>query len=187
MSATHNPGGRSKRTVDPSMISTATFTECGRYRQTLIRCWDTLLPTIVFVGMNPSVADTTVDDPTCAKERRWAQLWGYGTYVKLNVMDYRATNPKHLLQPELVVQTPSNLACMAEHISQAALVIAAWGCIHPKLRCHQHNVEQLLIQSGATVQCMGINLDGSPRHPLYLKSNTTPMEFNLNYGIPHES
>ena len=187
MSATHNPGGQSRRRVSPCMISSAQFSECGRYRQTLIRRWNNKLPTIVFVGMNPSIADTQVDDPTCAKELVWAQQWGYGTYVKLNVMDYRCTNPKNLLQTDLIVQTPQNLVCITDEIAQASVVIAAWGRIHPRLVCHGHTVQQLLIKSGATVQCMGINLDGSPRHPLYLKSNTTPQEFDLNYGIPHES
>jgi hypothetical protein len=42
----------------------AQISPCGRYRYSLQRIWDRDKPTILFVGLNPSVADAESDDPT---------------------------------------------------------------------------------------------------------------------------
>ena len=49
-----------------SVKATAIFSDCGRYRYLLKRCW-TEGPISVFIGLNPSTADADSDDATVRK------------------------------------------------------------------------------------------------------------------------
>lgn len=40
----------------------AVISDCGRYRYALWRMWDNRLPSVLFIGLNPSTADATKDD-----------------------------------------------------------------------------------------------------------------------------
>lgn len=46
--------------------------------------------------MNPSTAGADMDDPTCAKELRYARRWGYTRYLKGNMIAWRATSPSDI-------------------------------------------------------------------------------------------
>ena len=64
----HDPGGKVRIRLPDGVIGGATFSSCGRYRQTLIRDWTPKGDeprTIMFLGQNPSVATAEVSDPTC--------------------------------------------------------------------------------------------------------------------------
>lgn len=175
----HNPGGKVRLQVDLAIQSNAHFSPCGRYRPWLTRVWDSDLSSIMFVGMNPSTADHTVDDPTVRKECHFAKSWGYGGLIKFNVMDYRATNPKQLLTPGLCVRSDENLTLLAQHLAAVDVVVAAWGNLAPSLRHYADDVISLLKNSRVRVLCLGYNKDRSPKHPLYLKNTSQPMPFQM--------
>ena len=128
----------------------------------------------MFVGMNPSVADLEVDDPTVRKECNLAKRWGYGGLIKCNVMDYRATNPKQLLS-QSCVSSDQNLVTIAEQLLLVDTVVAAWGRLPAVLQSHADAALKLCLTSAVKLLCLGRNQDGSPRHPLYL-SYSTPLE-----------
>lgn len=46
------------------MFKDAIFSEDKIYRYVLIRIWDDYLPKIIFIGLNPSVADENSSDKT---------------------------------------------------------------------------------------------------------------------------
>lgn len=169
-SPAHDPGGRVRLQVNASVKTDAEFSSCTRYRPWLSRVWNSNLPAIMFVGMNPSVADLEVDDPTVRKETGFAQRWGYGSLIKCNVMDYRATNPRHLLAPDVVPCSPRNLTAISQCLSKVEGVVAAWGVLPSSLRCHSLAANALLQKSGRPVWCLGTTKDRSPRHPLYLSN-----------------
>jgi hypothetical protein len=54
------------------------------------------LRTVAFIGLNPSTADETTDDPTVRRCVGFAKRWGYDRMVMLNAFAYRATDPKAL-------------------------------------------------------------------------------------------
>lgn len=46
------------------MKKTAKLSDCRTYRYELQRIWDESKPYAMFIGLNPSTADETEDDPT---------------------------------------------------------------------------------------------------------------------------
>src|SRR5207249_5914720 len=67
---------------------------CRQYRYVLWREWDkTNASYVLFVGLNPSTADETEDDPTIRRCMNYAKRWGYGALCMVNLFAYRATDP----------------------------------------------------------------------------------------------
>lgn len=146
----------------------ATFSECRRYRYTLWRTWDESLPTLAYVGLNPSTADEREDDPTIRRCRNFAMGHGFGGMVMLNLWAFRSTDPKFLP----CVSTPEedeNLSAISRTAETVARVCAAWGA-HPKSRARIAQVLPLCDEWW----CLGTTKENCPRHPLYLK-NTAQM------------
>ena len=82
------------------------FSPCRRYRYTLWRDWNPLLPDNVyamFIGLNPSTADETNDDPTIRRCINFAKSWGCDSFCMTNIFAFRATDPKVMIaEPEPV-------------------------------------------------------------------------------------
>lgn len=147
----------------------ATLSRCRRYRYSLTRTWDTDLPTVAFVGLNPSTADARRDDPTVRRCVGFARDWGYGTLILVNLFAFRATDPSELLDVRDPVG-PENDDWLARVAESADKVVAAWG-VHGCLRGRDQAVLGLL----PSVACLGRTREGHPRHPLYL-ARTTGLE-----------
>lgn len=166
----HDPGGKTKRRLPAGMIGDAVFSPCGRYRHVLTRRWSPGNVYALWIGMNPSVAGPEINDPTldweCAYTRDRLHVGGL---VKVNVMNYRATNPKDLLGEEVDPCSIHNSGHILEQARHASIVIAAWGVIHPNLRHHAEYVRQILKHEGIDLWCVGLTKGGHPRHPLYVK------------------
>jgi hypothetical protein len=156
-----------------SITGGATFSDCGRYRPLLWREWDAAPAPgyVLWVGMNPSTADGDVDDPTVRRECDFTAMWGFGVYRKCNVMDFRATQPKALLEPGVVPRSEINLAMILEQARSADLVILAFGSLHKKLSDYGRETVRALDDAGIQAWCLGVTANGSPKHPLYLPKN----------------
>lgn len=72
----------------------ARFSPDRVYRYDLVRDWDTRQQVVAFIGLNPSTADESEDDPTIRRCIRYARDWGYGGIVMLNAFAFRATDPR---------------------------------------------------------------------------------------------
>ena len=81
------------------MGKSAVFSPDRKYRYTLTREWNNVKPFILFIGLNPSTADETKDDPTIRREIGFSHLWGFGGMIKCNIFGFRTTDPKHLTFP----------------------------------------------------------------------------------------
>lgn len=175
--ATHDPGGKSRLPMIAGIDGNAEFSPCGRYRLWLSRNWsmrrfsDGRGGYALWIGMNPSVAEANVDDPTIRREMAFTKAMMIDIYVKCNVMDYRATDPKALLSVQ--PRSDQNLDCIVGLAKKADRVIAAWGALPKQLRRYADDVVTAL--NGISLHCMGKTKDGSPRHPLYLPA-TARME-----------
>jgi hypothetical protein len=73
--------------------ASARFSACGRYRWWLERCWDSRLPTLLFIGLNPSRADAERDDPTLRRLQSFARAWGFGRLEVVNLFARVAASP----------------------------------------------------------------------------------------------
>lgn len=152
---------------DIFLKSDAVFSPCGKYRYVLRRIWDEQ-PPVVFIGLNPSVADAEKDDPTIRRCVGFARDWGYGGLVMLNLFALRSTNPDELYDVGIDPVGPENDDYI---LTYAHDTIAAWGT-HGSLLNRGEEVLWKLQLLGRKVLCLGKTAGGSPRHPLYLKKTT---------------
>ena len=68
------------------MHSSAIFSDCGRYRYSLSRRWENG-ENCVFVGLNPSTADSAKNDATVRKCIHFARSWGFAdTHVRVGIL-----------------------------------------------------------------------------------------------------
>jgi len=176
---THDPGGKVRLRLGEGVRGDAMMSEDGRYRQRMRRWLGETFPDqyIVFIGMNPSTADATVDDPTCAREWNFARREGFTGMVKCNVGDYRATHPKMLVQPGVEAVSPANLPTIREAARGAGRVVLCHGKLNKALAPAGREIVAALHAEGIDLWCFGTNADGSPKHPLYLRADTPLVPF----------
>lgn len=149
------------------------------YRYSLMRDVAPLtgVGSVAFVGLNPSTADETQDDPTIRRCIRFARDWGYAQLLMLNLYAFRATDPVHLWRARrdgVDVVGPENLETVARVAGGCDLVVCAWGaCQAPAAEEHIERVLALLPDP----HCIGLTKGGAPRHPLYVLAATRPQAF----------
>lgn len=178
--ARHDPGGRVRIVLPDGVVGGARFSACGRYRQTLTRDWTPeggTPRTILFIGMNPSVADASVSDPTCNRELGFSRRWGYTRYLKGNVLDWRATSPRDLPADPDTACSGENLGAISEMADEAELLVLACGRLHRRYAPCVEAVVNVLRATGRRVYCFGTNKDGSAKHPLYLRADSGLVEY----------
>jgi hypothetical protein len=159
------------------MISGATFSDCKRFRYTLTREWDATLPKVAFIGLNPSTADETIDDPTIRRCIGFARTWGYGGLLMLNLFAFRATKPADMWKAwrrgvDIIGGAENWVAALQSYAKEQNCdrIIAAWGT-------HGLGRGGEVSKSWLALECLGLNVDGSPKHPLYLKGDLVPVSY----------
>lgn len=150
--------------------SDAAFSGCRKYRFALRRVWDDALPSVMFIGLNPSTADESEDDPTLTRCIRYAQSWAYGGVCMANLFAFRATDPKVMMSAPDPVGV-DNDHWLLELSQNAGLVIAAWGNTGRFMGRSEH-VRRLI----ANLHCLKLNKSGEPAHPLYQKADIRPVK-----------
>jgi hypothetical protein len=158
--------------------SDAKFSPCRTWRYTLYRQWGDG-PTVAFIGLNPSTADETKDDPTMRRCIGFAKAWGFSRFVMLNLFAFRSTDPNGIYPPREVASAvgPENDMHILEEAEKAELVVAAWGN-HGKLHKRGEDIARMVrwARRGRSFQLHAIRVTraGQPEHPLYLPSSLTP-------------
>ena len=152
--------------------SYAIFSECGKYRFVLARAWDLNKPRIMFIGLNPSTANAEKDDPTIRRVKTIAKNLGYGGVFMLNCFPYVSTDPTYLDDFGKDEENEMWLLDIAGYCSET---VFAWGNF------------PIVVKAGKLTKMCGmfpnakalhINKNGSPKHPLYVKSDTQLVTFN---------
>ncbi|MGG7566460.1 DUF1643 domain-containing protein [Rhodovulum sp. DZ06] len=174
----HDPRGKVRLKLAGDVTGGAVFSDCGRYRPMLTRDLAGGEGMILWIGMNPSTAAADVDDPTVRRETDFSRQWGFGRFVKCNVMDYRATHPKDLVAPGVAPCSPANLPLIREQAAGAGRIMLAFGALAPKLQVHGQAVVEALRADGHDLWCLGLTKAGAPRHPLYMRKDSTPIRFD---------
>lgn len=154
------------------MRTDALLSDDRRFRYWLIRVWDESLPMLCIIGLNPSTADEAQDDPTIRREITFAKRDGFGGILKLNLYAYRATEPKNMWRAQkagtdIIGGQRNWVDALKGYVSQhnCTMVVAAWGR-HGKKRGPD------VAARWPAMMCFGVNADGTPKHPLYLKADT---------------
>lgn len=156
----------------------AVISDCGTYRYLLCRTWDTALPAVCFIMLNPSTADAMQDDPTIRRCLGFAKSLGFGRLEVTNLFAYRATDPKDLYaaaRAGVDVVGADNDAWLLSAAQCCALTICAWGNQGGFLKRSQ-KVLDLLLTHGLRAHALRVSGTGQPAHPLYLPGSLTPKE-----------
>lgn len=163
-------------------MATANLSGDERYRWSLMRSWVsvngdglfTYKPRVAcFIGLNPSVADADIDDPTLRRCVRFAQRLNYDSMYMMNLFAYRGSNPNVLLQ----VDNPVGVMCdsyLQQAINDSDLVVCCWGAVG-KLLNRDRDVYEMIPKDKA--MCFGLTKGGMPKHPLYLANTVKLMPY----------
>lgn len=152
------------------MIKSANFSECRTYRYALWRRWEEdHADYAMFVGLNPSTADETNDDPTIRRCIAYAKEWGYSGLCMTNIFAFRATDPDVMKAVNDPIG-PENDRWLRKCAEGAGVVVAAWGT-HGTHMQRASAVQRLL----PMLSYLRLTKDGHPGHPLYLPKTLTPI------------
>lgn len=161
-------------TADLFNDATAKFSPCGRYRYRLGRSWRPGGRYVLFVMLNPSIADEFVLDPTVRRCVDFAHRWGFDSLEVCNLFALRSTDPKALYTADDPIG-PENDRHIMDAAVVASMVVCAWG-VHGAHRDRGAEVRRRL-GSWVDIHCLGTTKDGHPKHPLYLAASTQPQPF----------
>ena len=155
------------------MNRSAIISHCGLYRYQLWRtCGEG--PYVVFICLNPSTADGTIDDATIRRCIAFAQAWGFSGFCMVNLFAFRATKPEDMRAAADPVG-PENDRHILEVVAKADKIVCGWGS-NGDFRGRDGEVEVLLRDYELT--CLATTKAGRPGHPLYLKKNLTPVAYS---------
>ena len=150
----------------------AVFSSCRKYRYSLTRSWNSADGYVLFIGLNPSIADEMVDDPTLKRCINFAKDWGYGGLIMVNLFAYMATYPSELKKATLPIGKENNKHILNGY-QKSQLTVIAWGNDGYLLG---RDKEVLAIIENP--MCLNINKSGQPAHPLYQKKSQELINFN---------
>jgi hypothetical protein len=160
------------------------FSPCRKYRYTLWReipqftSWledydERANQYLMVIGLNPSTADETKDDPTIRRCVDFAKRWGYGALCMTNLFAWRDTKPANMKAAMFPVGGDNDM-WLRECAADAGMILAAWGT-HGSFLERGKTVASDMRNQGKTVYALRKNADGSPQHPLYIPADTQPI------------
>lgn len=155
----------------------AELSTCRRYRYRLWRRWGDG-PGLVVIGLNPSTADETADDPTIRRCVSKARSLGLPSLTMVNLFAFRSTDPRALMDPARAQEVvgPENDAHLLAAALAGAMVLCAWG-VHGRLLFRDRAVTKLLRGAGLRLHVLRLTKGGHPQHPLYLPEALRPVEW----------
>ena len=143
---------------------------------------------LICIGINPSTARPGDLDPTLKSVERIAKNNGYDSFIMFNVYAQRATDPN-------AMDTDFNEPLHRENMAAFRYVLglygagrrpavwAAWGTLiekRPYLKAALHDMIAEGEAAGAAWLTFGRrSKKGHPHHPLYLKADSAPEEFDV--------
>ena len=149
----------------------AEFSACRRYRYALWRTWNAALPKVLFIALNPSVADEQRDDPTLRRCMAYGRAWGYGGVCVGNLFALVSRDPR-LLSSHTDPVGAGNDDWLIKLQSDVTITLAAWGN-----RGFYLNRAQAVVKMLPILCCLGVTKTGQPMHPLYQSADLEPQVY----------
>jgi hypothetical protein len=175
----------------PTGSTGAIFSDCETYRYLLWRVWDDSLRRALLLMLNPSTANEVENDPTVERQIRRVLMWpqigfpfNVGGLEVANAFAYRETDSTKLASLNLSgsdLVGPDNDAMILDASRRATVVVCGWG--QPGLLGGRGDaVLRLLRAAGIKPYGLQMNRDGTPKHPLYVRYETIPIEIPTSKG-----
>lgn len=152
--------------------SAAHFSPDGKYRYYLARVWDTAKPQFLYIGLNPSTADATENDPTIRRLIQFTKDLEGGGFFIVNLFAYRTPSPAIMKsETSYPVSEPNNPEANNQIIKMLWQIcqntVFCWGTNGSYL-----NRDREVIKMFPEALCFGKTKEGHPKHPLYLSKTT---------------
>ena len=149
------------------MIREAEFSIDKKERYSLKREWDKSKNKILYIMLNPSLADDKNDDPTIRRLINFTKKFNYGGFLVGNIFTTITPNPKELDKSKGM--SDKNFEELIKLINKVDQIVYAWGS----------SIEepQLLKKLVLSPKCFGKNFNGTPKHPLYLPKNSKLIDY----------
>ena len=149
------------------MIRRAEFSIDKKERYSLKREWDKSKNKILYIMLNPSFADDKDDDPTIRRLINFTKKFNSGGFLVGNIFTTITPNPKELDKSKGM--SDKNFEELIKLINKVDQIVYAWGS----------SIEepQLLKKLVLSPKCFGKNVNGTPKHPLYVPSQTKLINF----------
>lgn len=160
----------------------ALFCPIGCHRYGLGRIWNESRSVVVWIMLNPSVADAFRLDPTVERCRRRAESWMAGGIVVLNAFGLRSTNPDALRDHGDPVGCDNDTVVRwllgPASPYTVARVILGWGTNGTLVKTgRDQDMLALLGELGVRPACLKRTKAGHPQHPLYVGYEHQPVPF----------
>ncbi len=153
------------------METGAIFSPMRHHRYVLWRIWDESLPKIMFIGLNPSTANETEPDNTIRRVISFAKNWGYGGVYMLNLFSIVSSDPKILLGQDSPIGPDYDMH-LNKYAALSKDILFAWGSFKEA----KERAAEISARFPAAV-CLGFTKDGSPKHPLYISSKQSQVNY----------
>jgi hypothetical protein len=137
------------------MIKGAIKGKENRYQ--LWRIWNQEKPLILFILLNPSNADHKNDDKTVKKLIGFTKKFEFGGFYLGNLYSTVSTTPS----PDKFIEDETrNIKHIQIMKKKCKKIIIGWG--------NHGTYPNWLLDNISETMCLGINKNGTPKHPLYL-------------------
>jgi len=163
------------------MIKYAVITPCGKYRTSLTRIWSDG-PVALFFLLNPSIADSSIDDPTVRRCIAFSKREKCGGLEIRNLFSLRSTNPKELISS---IDPYGPCQDLFKDLCKFTPIIIAWGS-YGVFRNRGKWAIRELSKLSASLWCFGWTKNNQPRHPLYLRHDTPLILIGQNNTMTKE-
>jgi hypothetical protein len=126
----------------------------------------------LFIMLNPSTADGSIDDPTIRRCVGFARLWKFERLEVVNLFAFRATKPRDLfaVPPDADPVGVDNSEYVTDAAVRAGRIVCAWGNHGGYLG--QDETLRGWLPSDQPHWALGFTDAGFPRHPLYARADT---------------
>lgn len=154
-----------------------------KHRYFLSRIWNDKpdKKIVLFIMLNPSMADQNIDDPTIRRIKSFSVNWGYDGVFVVNLNSYITSNPLHLISVDALKEAKfhyeKNFAQIKEAMQMECvkLIVCAYGNNQYIQEIRIKEIYKIADELKIDLHCIKQNKDGSPAHPLYLKSDLKPI------------
>ena len=172
-------------------MSFCLFSECRSYRWILKRELSSGTKTVVFIGLNPSKANSSNNDKTLTRIINFCSRWNYKNIYVINLFGLISKSPSKLSKSKDPVGTNNDLITLKalefwrENINCDLWL--GWGdkgqlykrdSIVLKLIKDFSKIEKKENNYSRRVLSLGYTNKGSPRHPLYMPNKSLLKPFD---------
>lgn len=143
------------------------------HRYILWRRWDRQLLSLVFMGINASLAGIETDDAIVRRCKAYAKSKGYGGIIIINLFSLISKSPRELVKYQPVLLNTPNSNYWVEFIAKSFTnIVFMWGNNGELFPDRVKEVTELFKMNNCKPLCLGKTSSGNPRHVITLTVET---------------